>query len=406
VNSKIALRPVLCANQRGLQSPRKSGTPRSRRVSYSGNPAENTSNLTATQRAESVHARTRELTVQFIKGQQGSPVELVKLLEENVGWPARHTLVGVLSELRRDKSLPQADQNYLRYTLNAGAINDALSNGAPPNSEHQSSVDELFARSRRYRKSKKFGEAVEFISRFREYSPFNNMLVYALNPLATYFATAAHWRKAFGRTIKEDARPMVILAPHRPVLMVYDIADTEGPPLPQKLRVFTQVSGKLDPAVIERTIRNCERDKIQVERIPMGALSGGYATTRINSSRWKMRIHIRDDLSTEAAYAVLCHELAHIFLGHLGTDADGWWPYRMNLTHAVTEIEAEAVAHIVCRRAGLATRGAEYLSSFVEDNNDLDAISLDLVSRSASRIETMGRRLFPPRRDGVEEPIE
>ncbi len=46
------------------------------------------------------------------------------------------------------------------------------------------------------------------------------MLVYAVNPLATYFATASHWRKAFGRVIMEDARPMVILAPHRPVLLV------------------------------------------------------------------------------------------------------------------------------------------------------------------------------------------
>jgi hypothetical protein len=100
---------------------------------------------------------------------------------------------------------------------------------------------------------------------------------------------------------------------------------------------------------------------------------------------------------------VLCHELGHIFLGHVGADADGWWPYRVNLPYAVTELEAEAVAHIVCRRAGVVTHGAEYLSSFAEDGGDLDCVSLDLVSRAASRIESMGQRLLPPRRAREEE---
>jgi hypothetical protein len=328
---------------------------------------------------------------------------LLRGLEEQIGWPARHALISVLTQLRRDRDLPAGDQQYLKYTLNAGAVNEALTHGVPPNSEHESSVDDLFVRSRRYRRSKRFAEAVEFVSRFRDYSPFNNMLVYAVNPLATYFATASHWRKAFGRTVKEEARPMLILAPHRPVLLVYDIADTEGPPLPQKLRVFTQVSGSLDPMILDRTLRNCERDRIQVERKPMGTLSGGYAAARMNDPRWKMRIRIREDLGAPAAYSVLCHELAHIFLGHVGADADAWWPCRLNLSYAVTEIEAEAVAHIVCRRAGLVTHGAEYLSSFVEDQDDLDSISLDLVSRAASRIEAMGRRLLPPRRETAEE---
>ena len=72
------------------------------------------------------------------------------------------------------------------------------------------------------RRSKKFAAAVDFIARFREYSPFNNMLVFLQNPLATYFATASHWHKVFRRTIKDEARGMVILAPRTPVLMVYD----------------------------------------------------------------------------------------------------------------------------------------------------------------------------------------
>jgi hypothetical protein len=348
---------------------------------------------------ESLRRQALEYARQWIVQRQGSPGELIRGLEEHLGWPARHVLPGVLADLRAQKDLPAADRKYLSYTLNEGAVSEALAGDAGPNAEHQSSLDELFVRSRRYRRTRKFAEAVEFISKFRDYSPFNNMLVFLQNPLATYFATASHWHKAFRRAIKDEARGMVILAPRTPVLMVYDIADTEGPPLPDKLQIFTQTSGPFNPMILERTLKNAERDGILVERKAMGALRGGFATERGREAPWKMRIGLRRELEPAAAYAVLCHELGHIYLGHLGADRDGWWPYRVNLPHAVTEIEAEAVSYIVCRRAGLQTRSAEYLSSFVEEEAGLESVSLDLVSRAAARIEDMGRRLLPPRKE-------
>jgi hypothetical protein len=338
-----------------------------------------------------------EFVLQWVRRRQGSPAELVRALEAEAGWPGRLMLPGILEELRARGGLPEAERKYLLYTLNAGALAQALADGADPAQQHQSSLDHLFTLSRRFRRSKKFAEAVEFVARFRDYSPFNNMLVFMQNPLATYFATASHWRKAFGRSIKPEARGMLILAPRTPVLIVYDIADTEGPPLPEKLRVFAQTAGPFNPAVLERTVKNCERDRVQVVREPMGPLRGGFVTVRAPEPGWKMRIALRAGLDDAGAYAVLCHELAHIHLGHVGADRDGWWPFRMNVTEAVAEIEAESAAYIVCARAGLRTRSAEYLSNFVEDSEDLDAISLDLISRVAARIEEMGRGLLPPR---------
>jgi hypothetical protein len=344
-----------------------------------------------------IRPHAREFVLKWIGGRQGSAAELVRAIQEEVGWPARHVLASILDELRGSRELPDAGRKYLRYTLSGGEVAQALAEGVAPDQEHQSSLDELFGRSRRFRNSKKFAQAVEFVAKFRDYSPFNNMLVYLQNPMATYFATARHWQKAFGRSVKEDARGMVLLAPRTPVLLVYDIADTEGPPLPDKLGAFTKTSGRFNPAVLDRTIKNAERDRIRVERKPMGQLRGGFATTRVQNATWKMRIVLREELDAASAYPVLCHELAHIYLGHVGADRDGWWPHRTKLTEAVTEIEAESVAYVVCRRAGLETRSAEYLSSYVEDNSDIDAISLDLVSRVAGRLEEMGRRLLPPR---------
>jgi hypothetical protein len=341
--------------------------------------------------------QTAEFILEWIRRRQGSPGDLVRALEQEAGWPGRLLLPGILDELRARRGLPDAERKFLVYTLNAGAGAQALAEGGDPAQTHQSSIDDLFARSRRFRRSQKFAAAIEFVARFRDYSPYNNMLVYAQNPQATRFATAGHWRKSFGRTIKEDARGMLILAPRTPVLMVYDIADTDGPPLPEQFRVFTRTSGRFEPALLDRTVKNCEHDQIQVRRVTMGEMHGGFATSRAREAGWKMRVGLRADLDEAAAYAVLCHELAHIYLGHVGADRDGWWPFRMNLSETVAEIEAESVAHIVCQRAGLTTRSAEYLAGFVEDSDDLDAISLDLISRVAGRLEDMGRRLLPPR---------
>ncbi len=72
------------------------------------------------------------------------------------------------------------------------------------------------------------------------------MLVRLQNPSCSYYATARDWRDRFGRVIKEDARPLIILAPMHPVMVVFDLNQTEGPPLPAKLQEFATATGEFD----------------------------------------------------------------------------------------------------------------------------------------------------------------
>ena len=132
--------------------------------------------ITAAPWPETMQRQALEYTRQWIVHRQGSPGELLRGLEEQLGWPARHILPGVLAALRAQKDLPAAERKFLIYTLNEGAVNEALAGEAGPNAEHQSSLDELFARSRRYRRTRKFAEAVDFISKFRDYSPFTRII--------------------------------------------------------------------------------------------------------------------------------------------------------------------------------------------------------------------------------------
>jgi hypothetical protein len=53
--------------------------------------------------------------------------------------------------------------------------------------------------------------------------------------------------------------------------------------------------------------------------------------------------------------------MAHLFCGHLGSTETDWWPDRRSLSPAQREIEAESVAYLVCRRAGLHSLSERYL---------------------------------------------
>ena len=42
--------------------------------------------------------------------------------------------------------------------------------------QHKNSIDELLKKSMGYRKSASFREMIEFMSKFRDYAPYNNLL--------------------------------------------------------------------------------------------------------------------------------------------------------------------------------------------------------------------------------------
>lgn len=107
-------------------------------------------------------------------------------------------------------------------------------------------LDDLLGSIQDFQNSREFFDLLKFMGRFTQYSPFNCALLYIQNPKVTYVATPAQWRNKHHRTVKPHSRPMVILAPMRPVMFVYDMVDTEGPPVPDYILNPFQVEGTLD----------------------------------------------------------------------------------------------------------------------------------------------------------------
>ena len=159
---------------------------------------------------------------------QPSEWELVQLVEERCGVKARWLIRQALEELTGRGpagAVPPAADDPAHSRVHHALLDseDSILRCAErPRLERPSSPQSTLSSlgARRYRGSKAFSEMLDFMANFRDYAPFNNMLVRLQDPTCSFFATAADWKRRFDRQLKDDARPMLILAPKHPVMVV------------------------------------------------------------------------------------------------------------------------------------------------------------------------------------------
>jgi hypothetical protein len=282
----------------------------------------------------------------------------------------------------------------------------------------QRTLDELFIHARHYRSSNDYRTLLEFISRFPLYAPYNAMLIHAQMPGAVCVASPAQWNREYRRRIKPGERPIVILRRMGPVMFVFDISQTEptqeATPVPAGLmNPFQAKAGRIGKR-LPSTISNAVRDGVRTYQSQSGSQQAGqiglaqpgllapYLVKRIPVEQYVQvrvvyELGLSAELSAPSQYATLCHELGHLYLGHLGTLNPKWWPDRRGGSEDVREFEAESVCHLVCNRLGIISRSAEYLAFYLDRHSEIPPISLDCVLKAAGLIEQMGLARLPPR---------
>lgn len=267
------------------------------------------------------------------------------------------------------------------------------------NLDNKLTIDELLHRGLRYRDSKEFVKFFDFIARFKHYSRYNTMLVYIQNPAVTFFGGVSYWRKGFGRDVKEDARPYIILAPMCPVMLVYDVFDTVGYLSPEEFmrkglgRDPHAVKGEISLKTYEYAIEEAKNWGIKVSFKPFNYFKGGHVTT---IAMGYIEICLKAEASREKNFEVLIHELAHLLLGHTGhkkiqNEKKGKQKVLLqrNVTQSTAELEAETVSYLVCHKLNLQTQAAEYLAGYIDAEEDLLSFSYETVVKVTDRIESL-----------------
>lgn len=239
-------------------------------------------------------------------------------------------------------------------------------------------LDELFTLTSQYRTTQPYHNLLQFVARFRVYSPFNAMLVHIQMPGAVYVAPPSRWQRDYQHRVRSGARPLVILQPKGPVMFVFDVSDVEpmdgAPQLPREVVKPFEVRGRKLSGELQRVTENAKRDGVRIKPFEAGSQGAGriiasrsdeFVDFAYGSEPTHVASPLRYDLllngrhRPEVQFATVAHELAHLYCGHLGSPNPNWWPDRPALKAELCECEAESTSFLVCRRAGIDTPSEE-----------------------------------------------
>lgn len=256
----------------------------------------------------------------------------------------------------------------------------------------RSMLDQLLEDSRLYYKGADYQNLLNFVVRLRNFAPFNALLLQIQKPGLNHAASARDWRETFGRTIKDGARPLLILWPFGPVALVYDLIDTDGDELPDGIAAFA-ATGVIDRLALVRFGLLTAKKNIAWNEVDAGDRKAGSIeliarpTQAGDSSSYRMNINKNHEPNVQ--FATLTHELAHLFLGHLGRDSYLSIPGRPPQTLQQRELEAESTAYIVCARNGVDNQSKSYLSNYVKQDTTTEQLDMYQIMRAAGQVETL-----------------
>jgi hypothetical protein len=257
----------------------------------------------------------------------------------------------------------------------------------------RSLLTDLLETSKIYHQTNDYKELLDFVKRLRNFAPFNAFLLQLQKPGLRFATSEYEWNIKFNRTIKESARPLIILWPFAPVALVYDIEDTEGGPLPNDVEHAFHASGNIRKINFNEYIKLLAKKGIELKLIYCGDADAGHIQVIEPSYDVKQvpKYHIRlnQKHTPNVQFATLIHELAHLYLGHLGPDRYLKIKNNSNKKHSEQELEAESVSYIVCDRSGVSTKSESYLVDYVDENTTIESIDLYTLLRAAGQIESL-----------------
>jgi antirestriction protein ArdC len=231
-------------------------------------------------------------------------------------------------------------------------------------------------------KSETLASFLDAMARFHNYSWGNVMMILAQRPDAKRVAGVRTWNQ-LGRFVRKGEKGIGIFAPMRfkteenatpgegeeerigfRVVHVFDISQTDGEALSEPATVAGEASShllNLKRVVSERGLRLEYADDL-------GSAMGSYC---------KGTIKLANGMTPAEEFSVLAHELAHSVMHAV----------RNGFSRDRAELEAEAVACVLCRYAGLdsGTAHSDYIQLYRGGKKALIE-SLDAIQGVASEL--------------------
>ena len=257
-------------------------------------------------------------------------------------------------------------------------------------------IEQLAQETDAARQSQLFRDYLRTSAAFWDYSWHNQMLIWRQRPEASFVGGFNTWLKC-GRYVRKGEKGIAILAPMFfkdrrqtadgsedemkriwfKVVYVFDIAQTEGTPLPE---LPTKSVGERGEDMLNRLLWFARSRGITVRFLERCTLNGAAGTSR--GSEIEIRT-AETDIATQAA--TLAHEIAHSLLHFT---ADGKRITTRNgkeIDKQQRELEAEATAYVVCSYFGIQSPSDFYLATY----SVTPAMLLQAVETIAATVKTV-----------------
>ena len=244
-------------------------------------------------------------------------------------------------------------------------------------------VEELASSTDQARSSPELLDYLAFAARFHHYSMHNTILIFLQRPSATHVAGFHTW-KSVGRYVRKGEKGIAILAPIVVRISKQNLEDTERRVVGfRTVYVFdvTQTEGEDLPAVPVLSGTDCESNLTSALLVFASEQRIAVVTEALPSSTYGLsqggRVVVDEKLTGADHFAVLVHEIAHELLDH--------HDQRKEVKRKQREIEAEAVAHVVCCHFHIPSTAANYLALNGADSAEVMS-RLDNIVRTIQSI--------------------
>lgn len=291
-------------------------------------------------------------------------------------------------------------------------------------SEATRSILYMVEHALRYGKVRSLTQLLDQVAGFPQYKPYNALLVLLQRPAATYVLPAHDWEARYGRAIRPNEQPLVMLQPQGPVMFLFDVSQTEetdgSRPLPVRLEnPYAMRPSVAAPLALQHVVENAKADGVRVLPARFGTPYAGCISRSTESTNQMVLTKRRPETHAEVAVrfevllnetyspteqlATLAHELGHLFCGHLGSQpsqlfpGEEFWRDRRGLSHPQKELEAESVARVVFRTLDPHNPLPPHLHQYFSTEPTLEGVSLEPILTAAGRVLEMSRGHAPRR---------
>lgn len=278
-------------------------------------------------------------------------------------------------------------------------------------------LDSLFAGVKGYRSSTNFRAMMKFCQRMKVLAPYNAMLAYIQRPGAKYLLNEGKWKKLFGRGIRPDARPILVLIPFGPLEYLFDVDDTYPMPgteyddieIEKVINDFSapfSAQGNIDSSKFQLLLKNLPSFGIAYNPSMIAGREYCAKIMRLDKNEEKLEFKVSNKFLQYPAnfllsvnskaeeaerFASIIHELGHYFCHHIKAPCTPkeWWHYR-DLDHNAKEFEAESISWLICDRVGIKSPSEKYLNGYLDSNSEIPSdISIDMIFKASNDIWKM-----------------